>query len=124
VDKRAYPVVPNSGDAVTYTITMVGSGHPLTLTDSLPDGLSDPGPIQVTEGNVAYNTTQRRVEWTGTPEVGQLVTITFPVTAQIIGPVTLVNTATLTNAGLGSSTDTAVVIVDGLQIYLPMMMKE
>jgi hypothetical protein len=123
LDKRAHPVAPNSGEAVTYTITMVGSGHPLTLTDSLPDGLSDPGPIQVTEGNVAYNTAQRRVEWTGTPGLGQPVTITFPVTVQVSGPVDLVNTATLTNDGLDTSTDTAVVIVDGLQVYLPTIMR-
>lgn len=124
VDKHVRPVVPGSGEVITYTMTMIGSGRSLTLTDTLPDGLSDPGPIQTTEGSADYNTTQRRIEWSGTPTTGQPVTVTFSVTVQISGPVALINTATLTEAIVGTSTDTAVVIVDGLRTYLPLVMKE
>lgn len=124
VDKSARPVAPRSGEVITYTMVMVGSGHALTLTDTLPDGLSDPGPIQVTDGNVAYNATQRRVEWSGMPTIGQPVTITFPVTVQISGPIALANTATLTDTITGTSTDTALIIVDGFRTFLPLVTKE
>jgi len=124
VDKQVRPVAPNAGEVITYTMVMVGSGHLLTLTDTLPDGLSVPGPIQATEGNAGYSAVQRRVEWSGTPAAGQPVNVTFSVTVQISGPVALINTATLTDAIIGTSTDTAVVIVDGFRTYLPLMMKE
>jgi hypothetical protein len=124
VDKQVRPVAPNSGEVITYTMVMVGSGRPLTLTDTLTEGLGDPGPIQVTEGSADYNAVQRRVEWSGTPAAGQPVTVTFSVAVQISGPVALVNTATLTDAVVGTHTDTAVVIVDGLGTYLPWVMKE
>lgn len=124
VDKRVAPVTPRSGEVVTYTLVVLGSGHPLTMTDTLPGGLSRPGPIQVTGGSATYNAAQRRVEWNGAPAAGQKITVTFPVTAQVSGPIALLNTATLTDALDGVSTDTAVVIVGGLQVYLPLVMRE
>lgn len=124
VDKQVRPVVSNSGEVLTYTMVMLGSGRPLTLTDTLPEGLSDPGPIQASEGSVDYNAAQRCVEWSGTPAAGQPVTVTFSTTVQISGPVALINTAILTDAITGTSTDTAVLIVDGFRTYLPLVMKE
>ena len=124
VDKQVRPATSNSGEMITYTMVMIGSGRPLTLTDTLPDGLSDPSPIQATEGSADYDSVQRRVEWSGTPAAGQPVTVTFSVTVQVSGPVALINTATLTDTTVGISTDTAVVIVDGFRTYLPLVMKE
>jgi len=124
VSKQAHPSAPHSGEVVTYMMTVVGSGYPLTLTDNLPEGLSEPGPIQITDGHATYNAIQRRIEWSGAPSVGQLVTITFPVTVQISGPVALANTATLTGTAVSTGAATAVVIVDGWQIYLPVIMRE
>jgi hypothetical protein len=124
VDKQAWPVTPNSGEVIIYTMVMIGSGRPLTLTDTLPDGLSDPSSVRATVGSADYNATQRRVEWSGAPTVGQPVTVTFSTTAQISGPVALINTATLTDSVIGTSTDRAVVIVDAPRTYLPLVMKE
>lgn len=124
VDKRVRPVAPNSGEVITYTMVMIGSGRPLTLTDTLPDGLSEPGPIQVTGGSADYNAVQRRIEWNGTPATGQPVTVTFSATVQTSGPASLINTATLTDAVIGTNTDTAVVIIGGFRTYLPLVMKE
>lgn len=124
VDKRVHPVAPSSGEVITYTMVVLGSGHPLTLTDTLPVGLSDPGPIRVTEGSAAYHAASRRVEWSGSPASGRRVTVAFSTTVQVKGPATLVNTATLTDALTGTDGDTAVVIVDGFPIYLPVMLKE
>lgn len=124
VDKQIQPLAASSGEVITYTVAIIGSGRPLTLTDTLPEGLSDPGPIQATEGSADYNTVQRRVEWNGMPAAGQPVTVTFSTTVQISGPVALINTAILTDAIIGTSTDTAVLIVDGFRTYLPLVMRE
>jgi hypothetical protein len=123
VDKRVRPVVPGSGEVITYTMVAMGSGHPLTLTDTLPKGLSDPGPIQATHGSVVYHAPQRYLEWNGTSVVGQLISVTFPVTVQISGPVALVNTVTLTDKLGRTYVDTAMIIIDGFQVYLPFVMR-
>jgi hypothetical protein len=124
LDKRVSPVTPSSGETITYTLVASGSGRPLTLTDVMPDGVSAPGVIQASKGTAQYDVASRRVEWTGTPSVGQLVTVTFPVTVETKGPRVLVNTATLTDTTSGADTDTAVAIVDGFPLYLPLAVRE
>lgn len=124
VDKYVHPVASSSGQMITYTMVLLGSGHPLSLTDTLPDGVSDPGSIQATDGIAAYQFASRRVEWSGTPAIGQPVTVTFPVTVRVSGPVALINTATLTDTITGTDTDTAVAIANGVPFYLPLALKQ
>jgi hypothetical protein len=123
VNKQVSPISATNGDAVTYTLTWLGTGQPLTMTDTLPNGLSDPGLINVSQGDASYDPVARRVIWTGTPTTGQGVTVTFPVIVQVDGPLALHNTATLTTNDTHVSSDTALVIVDGYLIHLPLIMK-
>lgn len=123
LEKRVRPVAPSSGEVITYTMVALGSGRSLTLTDVIPDGVSDPGPIQVTGGTADYDAASRRVEWRGPPAVGHPVTITFPVRVEMGGPDVLVNTATLVDAVNGTDADTAVAIVDGFPLYLPVAVR-
>lgn len=123
LDKRVHPAIPSSGETITYTMVALGSGQPLTLTDTLPEGVSDPGPIQVTGGTAEYHVPSRRVEWVGNPPISQPVTVTFPVRVEISGPKVLANTATLTDAMGNVDADTAVAIVDGFPLYLPIAVR-
>ena len=121
--KQAWPVIVSKGDIVTYTLHWLGTGQPLTMTDTLPNGLSAPGQISTNSGEASYSPPTRQVVWTGAPASGQAVTVTFPVTVQVDGPLALSNTAILTADDGPTSSDMALIIVDGYPIYLPATMK-
>jgi hypothetical protein len=123
VNKQVWPVSVTNGDIITYTITWLGTSQPSTMTDTLPNGLSAPGPISASSGDASYDPVTQQVVWMGIPAAGQAVTITFPITVQIDGPLALRNTATLTVNTTDTSSDTALVIVDGHSVYLPLVVK-
>ncbi len=124
VHKRVWPVAPAGGGRVTYTLSLLGSGRPLTLTDNLPAQVSAPGPIQVSGGPAAsYAPGLHRLTWSGSPAAGQPVTITFPVTVQASGPLAVFNTVVLTDGQGFVFTDTAVFVVDAYQMWLPVLLR-
>lgn len=123
VDKQVRPVAPSNGDTITYTLNILGNGLPITLTDTLPDGLSDPGSIDTSLGAATYDSNQRLVTWNGTPDAGQSLMIRFPVTVQLDGPLALANTAVLIDSDGNTFTDMAMVIVDAYQCYFPLVMR-
>jgi hypothetical protein len=63
------------------------------------------------------------VIWNGSPAIGQPVTITFPVTVQVSGPLGISNTAVLSDVDGPVSTDTAVFVVDPYRIGLPVVLR-
>lgn len=115
--------VASYGQPVTFTLGLMGSGSALTLTDNLPILLSAPGPIRL-EGNgtVTYNTAARQISWTGTPTLGQQITVTFPVTVLASNTAVIRNTAVLTDAAGSVWTDTATVIAYAHQVWLPLIL--
>lgn len=123
VDKRVQPVAPSKGDTITYTLNVLGNGLPLTLTDTLPDGLSVPGSIDVALGEATYDPDRRLVTWNGTPDAWQSVMIRYPATVRVDGPLALVNTGVLIDTDEHMSTDTATAIIDAYQCYLPLVMR-
>lgn len=123
VQKQALPSACSSGDTVVYTVRVLGNGQALTLTDSLPGGLSAPNPV-ATQGTVDYNPTSRVITWSGMPQLGEWATIMYTVTVQeTSATLVLGNTAVLTDAEGMVSTDAAVVIVNGTSVYIPMAMR-
>ena len=123
LDKQVWPMDVTNGDVVTYTLSWLGTGQVLTMTDTLPNGLSNPGAIVASSGYASYNPGARQVAWTGTPAVGQAVTVTFLATVQIGGPLSLHNTATLAADGEVASSDTATIRIDGRRVYLPLVVE-
>ena len=123
IDKSALPVAPSKGDTVTYTLSIVGNGLPLTLADSVPTGLSSPGPIAVSQGEAAYDAGQRLITWNGAPALQEAVSIEYSVAVLVDGPLALVNTAVLTDSEGYESSDAAMVIVDAYEGYLPLVIR-
>ena len=121
--KQVQPVTLTTGQVMTYTLSLLGSGQALTLTDPLPVGVSAPGRIQATAGEASYDSLAHQITWHGTPTTGQAVTITFPVTVTVTVPTTLSNTAVLSYSG-GTSTATAIAIANPWQVYLPLVKKD
>jgi hypothetical protein len=126
VQKSASAGTPAGGEVVTYTLALLGNGQALTLTDDLPPQVSAPGSIQVLPGGAAadYDSGAHRLTWIDSLSVGQPVTITFPVTVEVAGPLAVFNTAVLTTSDGFVSTDTALIIVDACKVYLPMVMRK
>jgi hypothetical protein len=123
LNKQVWPMDVTNGDAVTYTLSWLGTGQVLTMTDTLPNGLSNPGPIIASSGSANYNPGARQVVWTGLPSAGQAVTVTFLATVQIGGPLALRNIAVLTADGGDASSDTATILINGHRAYLPLVTK-
>ncbi len=125
IRKAVWPLTSSSGQQVTYTLRLLGSGQALTLTDDLAAQVSSPGPIElVGDGRVTYDGVAHRLTWTGAPTVGQPVTLTFPVTLVASGPQVVRNTAVLTDSTGSMSSDAATLIVDAHQVWLPLLLRE
>jgi hypothetical protein len=118
--KRSRPVAVDSGGSVTYTLQWSGNGAALTLSDTLPAGLSAPSGLSVNLGTAQYSAATRQITWSGSPAVGQVVTMSYSVTVQATGPRMLTNTAQLSGSA-GSSSASANIFVDSFEIFLPML---
>jgi hypothetical protein len=124
VAKAVRPAVAQQGNPVTYDLTVVGNGRPLTLTDDLPASVSAPGAISVLGGgSAAYQAGPHRVMWTGSVSAGTVVTISFPVTIVVAIPQAIVNQANLFDPVLGNASDMATVVVNGWQFWLPSLLR-
>ena len=124
LSKELSPRTQSPGRTVTYTLFLVGSGDPLTVTDDLPPQVSEPGSIQAPDGSSAsYDGRTHRLSWTCSPTAGFPVTITFPVTVEATGPEAVPNTAVLTDFDSRVSTDTATLLVDPDLVFLPLVLR-
>jgi hypothetical protein len=119
LSKSVHPITPGQYEELTYSLTALGNGQELIMTDPLPEGLGLVGDPQSTSGSVSYDPNRHQVVWTGTPEEGVLVTVSFSAIVDVTGPRALVNTAVLTDALGNVSTATAMAIVDALRSFLP-----
>jgi hypothetical protein len=124
IDTAVWPVAVKQSQQVTYTLSLLGSGRALTLTDDLPAEVSDPGLISVNGGDsAAYDIVARRVTWSGVVASGQALKLTFPVTVVASVPVAIVNTAVLTDAISGVSHGSAVILANPYSTLLPVIRK-
>jgi uncharacterized repeat protein (TIGR01451 family) len=116
-----------AGDALTYTIVLRNIGGPATstayLTDTVPAGLNYvPGSLTATSGSVDQSAAPI-LTWQGAPGSTPSVTVTYVVTVSVISPTAITNTVTI-NPGVGALfTRSAVIIANGVQLYLPLILK-
>lgn len=122
IRKVAWPLNPSTDQQVTYTLHLVGNGLPLTLTDYLPSLVSSPERLELRgSGIITYDADAHRIDWSGTATVGQAITITFPVTVLSPSPAVVLNTAVLTDALGRVSSNSAMLIANGFQTWLPLV---
>jgi hypothetical protein len=120
VSKQVWPVNPLAGQQVTYTLSLIGSGQVLTMSDVLPTAVSAPGPITTIGSHPAtYDAAQHLLTWNAVVPIGQPVTVTFPVTVLASSPMAVRNTVVLTDALAGISTSEAVFIANSFSVSLP-----
>jgi hypothetical protein len=121
LDKTVSPTIVSPGQAITYTLALVGSNQSLILSDDLPTGVSPP--IRLSP-DLTY--TPHRITWNGTPGLGMQVTLTYVVTVTAPPQSVLWNQAFLTQTGslVTMPPATAMVLVDPLRVYLPLVLRE
>jgi hypothetical protein len=116
VDKVASRTVVLQAEVLTYTLTVIGSGQALTLVDALPAGVGAPLARSPT---LAY--TPHRLTWSGAPDTGESVVLTYTVPISAPSRTALRNNVALTQDGDLADTASALVLVDPLQAYLPLV---
>lgn len=119
-----HPAYASTGATVTYTLSLLGSGQAMTLTNDLPNLVSAPLKLTTVGGNAAtYSVQSHRVSWSGTVASGVPVTIAFPVTVMALTPVALNSTTILTDSQTGVTTSTTTLIANGRRLFLPLIRK-
>jgi hypothetical protein len=124
--KSASPSYGNLGSIINYTLSFLGTGNTLTLTDTLPQGVSAPNNFELIGTTITpgYNSGQHRLTWSDMPPVGQKVTIRYSVMITAAQTASLVNMAVLNGTGSDPSTAQATVTVNGQLVYIPLIHKK
>jgi hypothetical protein len=126
LDKTATPTFGDEGTPTTYTLRFLGSGNPLTLTDTLPAGVGTPGNFEL-EGTTitpTYDSVQHRLLWSDTPPAGQESVIRYTATIITGESQALVNSAKLSEMGKDTSTAIAIIIANPHLAYLPLVLRD
>jgi len=112
------------GDVLTYTITLVGSGTAMTLTDEIPAAVSYiPGSARREPEIGVLTETPEQLQWTGVLSPETALNVTFQVTVGVTGPMTIVNRA-LTRDEMGQTLESsAATIANGYRVHLPVIIK-
>jgi hypothetical protein len=123
LEKAVTPSFANEGDPVTYTLSFLATGNTLTLTDTLPIGVSPPGNFELEGTSITpiYDDGQHRLTWSDTPPAGHEVIIRYRVTITTGNRQALTNSAELSEPDGEPSTATATVIANPLLTYFPLI---
>jgi outer membrane protein assembly factor BamB len=126
LEKTVSPTLGNWGTTITYTLSFFGTGNTLTLTDTLPAGVSTPGNFELrgTSVSPSYDSGQHRLTWSDTPAAGQEVAIHYTAVITTNNRQALVNVAKLTSLGGPPITATATVFSNPTQVYLPVVLRD
>ncbi len=124
--KRVQHTPLDPGARLTYTLHLDNPGPLLPnvrLTDTLPGGLHYLGNLWASSGS--YGEAGGVITWTGAVGNGLPVTLTYniAITMSIVQPLVIINTAQI-NDGQGVLLErTAVAILNGRSVYLPLVLR-
>lgn len=126
LEKAASPAFGRQGSAISYTLSFYGTGDTLTLTDTLPAGISAPTDFELSGTSVppAYAGGAHRLTWSDTPPSGQEVIIRYTVVIETGQSSVLVNRAELSGGDSEPGVATATVIASPYQGFLPLVFRD
>lgn len=123
--KEVSPAIAQYGDTLTYTVTLIGSGQPMTLTDSIPTDtsyLTGSATVDPDVGELIPSSSQ--IAWTGIGTETVPFQIAFQVQVEANTPTAIENIASLQLKGDANTYDLrAVAIANGYKFYLPLILK-
>jgi uncharacterized repeat protein (TIGR01451 family) len=123
--KAVTPASVDFGETVEYTISLVGTGGRLAVTDILPNGLSyTPGTASVGPVIGQLRADSTGVFWSGTPAMDTQLTLSYAATVTTMGRRAIVNTAVVEGLGSADLRLTATVIANGDEVYLPLVLSD
>jgi hypothetical protein len=124
VAKSAAPGSGRVNDPVTYTLSILGTGQSLTLTDTLPAGVSAPPSVALegTDVTPTYDSIRHRLVWSDSVSVGNPVTLRYAVTITTDAPQVLTNTAELRELDGDHVAATATVLANPYLSRLPVVL--
>ncbi len=114
IDKTASSTSVMSGDAITYSLDIVGSGQTINLTDYLPTGVS--APTSLSPGLIY---TPHRLTWSGSPGPGLSVHLNYTINAIALSQTVLRNQVVITQTNGMTDTAETWVYVDPIRLFLP-----
>jgi hypothetical protein len=126
LEKVAHPNSGGEGDTINYSLSFFGSDSTLSLTDTLPAGLSAPGSFELhgTSVTPTYDSDRHRLTWSDTPGLGTPVLITYTATVMTRKSQALVNVVELSETGAEPIRRTLTVIANPHRIYLPLVLRD
>jgi len=128
LEKWVTPGTGRQGDVLSYALRFSSTGSALTLTDTLPAGVSAPYDFNL-EGTAVmpvYDPGMHQLTWASdVGSQGQPVALGYSVTIVATAPQVLMNTATL-DLGVNGTRVTAVAlaIANPYQCYLPVVIRK
>ena len=116
----------HAGDRVTYTIALRNTGTisaSVLLTNVVPSGLTYiPGTLQASAGD-ASDSSAPTLSWNGEVLTTSPVTLIYAVIVTADTTQAIASTATIAPIGYAALTRSAIIIVDGYQVYMPLTVK-
>jgi hypothetical protein len=126
LEKAANVSLGYQGDAIIFTLSLYSHGTALTLTDSLPVGMSAPaGDIEIHGTNVLpqYEPVSHSLTWVDAPADGQQITIRYTVTISTRARRALTNLAELQEPDGDLRTASVTIFANTFFSYLPIIVK-
>ncbi len=126
-DKQASSPAPLGGEVITYTISLVNQGSPLsgsvTLTDTIPAGLTYvPGTFTASSGTPDASASPVLV-WSGVLAGQTTVVLSYATTVSAATPQPITNTATGSAGPAVTFSLTETIIANGHTVFLPISRK-
>jgi outer membrane protein assembly factor BamB len=124
--KAATPATARTGATISFTITFVGTGKPITVTDELPiqlEYLSSQATCPGTLLYTIYDPDKHQVVHYGTPSAGSACVIQISTQVSTSHTLAVTNTAIIDSETAAYSVSTTV-ILNGLELYLPLILKQ
>ncbi len=123
--KSATPRLADVGQPVSYTVSIVSSGHPLTITDILPRSLSYISTTATVDPNIGQlEADSKSIRWSGTPSTHTQVTLSYIAEVVTTARRAVINTAIIEGLGTTSIPLTTTVVVNNLKLYLPIVLRD
>lgn len=113
------------GDELTFALEFCSHGAELTLTDTLPDGLSAPDGIEAQGTDVLpqYDPNSHAITWMDASPDGEQVMVQYKATILTGERRVLVNAAELEEYEGERRTGSAAVLANPLQLYVPLIFR-
>jgi len=113
----------DAGDVLTYDIVVVGTGQHATIVDPLPSGVTYVnGSLRYEPAVGTMSAEPSQISWSGTLPENTALRLTFDVVVSSATPSVVVNRAYV-NDGLSQYTLSAVTLVNGIGVYLPIVQR-